>query len=338
MRGFDVSSEPTVSGYGVLNRDPLVIHVFRYLDDIFPTIEAICRGLGSRAEPTFVVSLGWSLVAQFANNGLEKMASKYFAMRKEQPRARVIYLANDMVETYLLKQLGIEAVLCQHNAFLRPASYPLKKPSDEALYESLYIARLHPYKRIELMGDLRNSALIYGSFEPNYYESIKERIRTVNLLNGDPVSDQFRVLGREDVLREIRRSSVGLCLSYIEGAMFASAEYLLSGLPIVSTYSVGGRDAYFDSRFWFMCEPTPASVADAVGRARAEAVAPSEIRARAIAITMSMRLGMLQYLRGQDQGLGREPGELSERLLDISSQFHWRHQTVEALLGTVAKA
>ena len=40
-------------------------------------------------------------------------------------------------------------------------------------------------------------------------------------------------------------SQVGLCLSKSEGAMFASIEYLLCGLPIVSTKSVGGRDIFF---------------------------------------------------------------------------------------------
>ena len=121
--------------------------------------------------------------------------------------------------------------------------------------------------------------------------------------------------------------------------MFASAEYLLSGIPIVSTYSVGGRDAYFDPRFWFVCEPTPASVADAVEKARAAAIAPSEIRASAIAYTMSMRLGVLQYLRGEGQGgLGREPYELADRFLDIGTRFIWKQQTVEALLTESTEA
>lgn len=336
----NLSTEPTVNGYGILNRKPLIIHIFRYLDDIFPAIASVCGKLGSQQEVTFVVSLGWSIVAQFAENGrgLDVMASKYFAERRNYPKARIIYLANDLVETYLLRQLGMEAVLCQHNVFLCPSSYAIKKPSDDTAHDSLYIARLHPYKRVELMESLQNSALIYGSYEEKYYTVIKEKIQNVKLLNGEPATGKFRVLPRDEVLQEIRRSGVGLCLSYIEGAMFGSAEYLLAGIPIVSTYSVGGRDAYFDRRFWFMCESTSTSVADAVQRARANVIAPSEIRARTIELTMSMRLGLLQYLREEEQGLGHEPDELVGRLLDINSKFIWKQQTVDALLADTTAA
>jgi glycosyltransferase involved in cell wall biosynthesis len=339
-KDIDLSTEPTVNGYGIFNRSPLIIHIFRYLDDIFPTIEAICGKLGPQQEVIFVVSLGWSIVVQFGDSGrgLGTMANKYFSTRRNHPKARIIYLANDMAETYLLRQLGMEAVLCQHNAFLSPASYALKKPSDDTVHDSLYIARLHPYKRVELMESLQNSALIYGSYDEKYYSEIKEKIRNVKLLNDDPIPGKFRVLSRDEVLQEIRRSAVGLCLSYIEGAMFASAEYLLAGIPIVSTYSVGGRDAYFDPRIWFMCEPTPASVADAVGRARAKAIAPSEIRARTIELSMSMRLGVLRYLREEGSGLGREPDELTGRFLDINTRFIWKQQTVDALLTTTTEA
>ncbi len=120
--------------------------------------------------------------------------------------------------------------------------------------------------------------------------------------------------------------------------MFGSGEYLLAGIPIVSTYSVGGRDAFFDPRFWFMCEPTPASVADAVARARATTITPSEIRARTIELSMSMRLGVLQYLRDEKPGLGREPYELAGRFLDVNSRFVWKQQTVESLLAGTTDA
>lgn len=46
--------------------------------------------------------------------------------------------------------------------------------------------------------------------------------------------------------------------------MFASMEYLLCGLPIVSTPSIGGRDVFFDKDYVEIVEPDPHAVKEAV--------------------------------------------------------------------------
>ena len=43
-----------------------------------------------------------------------------------------------------------------------------------------------------------------------------------------------------------------------------SVEYMLAGLPVVSTPSVGGREIYFDHEYCTICDPDPAAVRDAV--------------------------------------------------------------------------
>lgn len=48
-----------------------------------------------------------------------------------------------------------------------------------------------------------------------------------------------------EVAAVMRQAYVGLSLSFIEGACLASLEYLLCGLPVVSTHSLGGRDAWY---------------------------------------------------------------------------------------------
>src|SRR5690606_24986861 len=49
-----------------------------------------------------------------------------------------------------------------------------------------------------------------------------------------------------------------------EGACLASSEYLLCGLPVVSTPSRGGRDIWYDEDNSMICEPSPAAVHRAV--------------------------------------------------------------------------
>jgi glycosyltransferase involved in cell wall biosynthesis len=51
-------------------------------------------------------------------------------------------------------------------------------------------------------------------------------------------------------------SAFGLALSEIEGACYASAEYLLCGLPVISTPSLGGRDEFYDKRNSIIAHPS----------------------------------------------------------------------------------
>jgi glycosyltransferase involved in cell wall biosynthesis len=55
-----------------------------------------------------------------------------------------------------------------------------------------------------------------------------------------------------------------LILSEEEGACFASSEYLLCGIPVVSTPSKGGRDVWYNEYNSIICDPTPDAIALAV--------------------------------------------------------------------------
>jgi hypothetical protein len=62
--------------------------------------------------------------------------------------------------------------------------------------------------------------------------------------------------------------------------MFASTEYLLAGLPIVSTPSKGGRYVYYDDEYCWIVPPDPRSVAEAVGALKAKKIPGSYIHKR----------------------------------------------------------
>jgi glycosyltransferase involved in cell wall biosynthesis len=76
----------------------------------------------------------------------------------------------------------------------------------------------------------------------------------------------------------LRRSHCGLILSELEGVCRASCEYLLTGIPVVSTPSVGGRDVWYDDYNAIIVEPREEAVADAVERLKASPRAPQRIR------------------------------------------------------------
>ena len=61
--------------------------------------------------------------------------------------------------------------------------------------------------------------------------------------------------------------------------MVASMEYLMAGLPIVSTPSLGGRDVYFEAEYCIIAEPDPRQIRDAVIALKQRAV-PRDVIAR----------------------------------------------------------
>lgn len=66
------------------------------------------------------------------------------------------------------------------------------------------------------------------------------------------------------VAAALGEADVGLMLSAVEGACYASLEYLLCGLPVVSTRSLGGRDDFYDAQNSRVVEADAGAVAAGV--------------------------------------------------------------------------
>ena len=78
--------------------------------------------------------------------------------------------------------------------------------------------------------------------------------------------------------------------------MYSSMEYLMAGLPIVSTPSLGGRDVYFDPDYCLVVEPEPTAIRRAVDRLRDRAIPREEIRGRTLEKVRAQRLELTAFL------------------------------------------
>ena len=110
-------------------------------------------------------------------------------------------------------------------------------------------------------------------------------------------------LSPNEVQNKICQARTGLILSEIEGACFASSEYLLCGVPVVSTRSHGGRDAWYNDYNSIVCEPTPEDVAMAVRKIASNPPNPERVREQHIVLTNFFRanfVSMLQMLFDQN--------------------------------------
>jgi MoaA/NifB/PqqE/SkfB family radical SAM enzyme len=186
-------------------------------------------------------------------------------------------LCNYPAQVEMARRAGLTAYLCNANAFIDENVF--RPQLLQKRFDAVSNARLVRTKRVALARLVPNLALIQGHrLEAAEYDDPAE-IPHVYLSKG-PLSAQ-------GVARVLSASRVGLALSEAEGACLASSEYLLCGLPVVSTPSRGGRDVWYDADNSAICEPTPEAVRDAVRRSIARLnrgeIDPQAIRGRHIA-------------------------------------------------------
>ena len=182
---------------------------------------------------------------------------------KHHPGHKIIFVANTYPEYENLKYLGAEVIFCNQNMFLDRSLF---KPLDESIslkYDAVYNAQFLSFKRHQLAAGVDNLVLIGYNASNENVDVVKSMLPNATYANFEN-DGSFRWLNQVKVNEIYNESSVGLCLSAKEGAMHASMEYLLAGLPIVTTHSVGGRNYFFDGRFVHWVNDDPAAIMKAV--------------------------------------------------------------------------
>jgi hypothetical protein len=98
----------------------------------------------------------------------------------------------------------------------------------------------------------------------------------------------------ESFASTISQAHCGVIFSSSEGGCYASTEYLLCGIPVVSTHSIGGRDAYYDDVTAIVVNSDPDEISKAVQAIKDRKIDPFEIRNKAISVSEKM-LNTLAY-------------------------------------------
>ncbi|NOJ99365.1 glycosyltransferase, partial [Corallococcus coralloides] len=153
-------------------------------------------------------------------------------------------------------------------------------------YDALYNAQLAPFKRHELARLVPSCAYVTKLFATWSSELKRDQMRRFiqelpkghEILNEIGIDD-FVQLPHTTVNQAMAKAHVGLCLSKLEGAMYASIEYLLAGLPVVSTSSKGGRDVFFHPDTTLIVNDDPHAVQEGVAAMKARAIPPDYVRA-----------------------------------------------------------
>lgn len=281
----------------------------------------------SRHRPmTCIVRTMWTLET---GTGLAELAFTYHRFRELHSHIKIYVAANTDAELALLTEHEIDSVPANHNMFVDETVFR-PRPEIKPVYDAVYNANFSAFKRRELSADIARCVHIGYAAEPGSKDDMlkpflaaKAEFPQHDFLN-PRTEHSVRRLGPNEVNHVLARAGVGLCLSEVEGPMVASMEYLLAGLPVVTTPNTGGRDRYFTPETAIVAEPNPRAVREAVEAMKARALPREVVRATTLKLVQRDRSAFNAFidgLRAHRPSCGNDPRWVFSY---VNNLYHWR--------------
>jgi len=270
-----VRFEPGPFNFYLLGSEPLIVLTFTMGG--LAHVQEMARRLGSRPV-TILVGFWWDIEQPHRARSLRREVSE---IRRGFPNVEIHFLANTPGEQSLLSKLtSANVALVNATAFLDERLFNVI-PGTAKDFAAIYDGRLGRYKRFELAAGVRQLAIITSplgsTIDEDYLSSLRAQIPDACWLNFDSRWNYCRMSVHE-VCQAVNRSRTGLMLSKLEGACYASGQYLLCGVPVVSTESRGGRSELFAEGTAHIVDETPSAVAAAVDGCGHWSAGPDEVR------------------------------------------------------------
>ena len=220
----------------------------------------------------FFIYCGWNHSTWFADQAVKTLDALQLST------SRFFYMFNSKAEAENFSGTPFEGQVINHNAWIDEnlVMKPLALPKE---FDAIYVGRRSEFKRHMLANKVNRLAIVAGINHGNNISPVPDTV----YINSEPLSPA-------EVCEKINESHCGLILSEEEGACFASSEYLLCGIPVVSTHSEGGRDVWYTEYNSIVCDPDPKQIADAVAYFKAHPRDPETIRSNHIEEARKHRL------------------------------------------------
>lgn len=270
--------------WNLISCDPIIIYTMPFSDDYDSLYHEL---IGKKA--IILKSNPW--VPKNINQA-RVLKNETSIIQNNHKNLEFIYLCNEESESEILKSVGLNAHFCNQNCFIDENIFNIKKDIKKS-YDALYDAQIVAYKRHHLAKDVSNLALngyISSITENQEYTSyVRENFKHFHWFQ-DPFreKDQAR-FSEKEVCNFINKCRVGLCLSSEEGGMYASTQYLLCGLPVVTTNNIGGRNTFFHPDYVYYADDDSRDIAHGVEELQNRKLDPYYIRGEAIKIQKEHR-------------------------------------------------
>jgi glycosyltransferase involved in cell wall biosynthesis len=293
----------------ILLTHPLTIYTLNSVQQPLGAASALGPRMADRPM-LFLIGFTW----QIENRNRAKLLARQKRLyERRYRRHRIVLLGNSRADAASMSEFTDSVHLLNHNTFVDEDVFrPLLDM--EKRYDAVYVARMTPWKRHELVSGVSSAVHVFErelqlgwDASLAYLNRMKSEMPSHHFVNRIG-TEAFERLPPHEVNRVLNSAHVGLCLSAEEGAMFASMEYLLAGLPIVSTPSLGGRDYFFDPDYCLIVPPDPSAIRDAVEALKARRIPAAAIRERTLEKVKRERRRFFDILCGAARELAAEPG------------------------------
>jgi glycosyltransferase involved in cell wall biosynthesis len=171
---------------------------------------------------------------------------------------------NENANEFIIKN-GYSSIILNHNSFLDYKLYSIG--NTERIYNAVINSRPFWWKRVYLASKVDNLIYIKGSDWANN-ETSWDGYKSMDCVIKSCIS-------QSEVNKLYKESNCGLILSgntgenqqgLCEGSNYSTGEYLLCGLPVVSTPNQGGRNYWLDTINSIFCEPNENDIKDSVNK------------------------------------------------------------------------
>jgi glycosyltransferase involved in cell wall biosynthesis len=230
-------------------------------------------------------------------------------------------MVNASDEEELRKRFLVRGAHFNQNFYINEHLYEIL--DEPKLYDAIYTAQLNQSKRLWLAKNVEKLMVVsYGGDLHAFCPELKHA----------DFNKSF--LPRTELAKKYNQSYVGLILSAVEGANLASSEYLLCGIPVISTPSKGGRDEFFTPENSIIVPPEPQAVAQAVQTFKNLAPEPQKIREQTLKKMKDWRLAYCTYIAKlieQEGGGKKQPQAMMEKFFAPPNGIQSRYIKLDEL-------
>lgn len=154
-----------------------------------------------------------------------------------------------------------EVLYCNRNCLIDENIFNIDTKMEKK-YDMIINSAFSEYKNTKVANLCQNVAHV------GYIQYHKIFLPTFGTILNNKKGNTFEKILRPDLIKILNQSKVGGIFSVEEGQCRASSEYLLTGLPVISVKSKGGRDVFYNDYNSIICENDPVSVFNCVDLAK----------------------------------------------------------------------
>jgi hypothetical protein len=233
----------------------------------WPHIELLSEILGPK---DYVIYLDWSYTADFEGEKWSRLVNTAYPQN-------YYFLSNEQITNNKRVHAGLNSYLINNNSWLNERLFFYRSTLNKR-YGGVINSRAKHWKRLELANRLDNLALIVNRDNITHQTGLDSDAWT-SLKHGYLNN---KSLMRHEVAYILNLSRVGLIFSDKEGACYSSNEFLLCGLPVISTApstdTLGGREFWYNEYNSLLVAPDPEAVKVAYEDIIARDLDPRKIR------------------------------------------------------------